>query len=261
MKRSARALIAAAWLAGAAPAAAQNATPPAPAPIQPPPAAYPPPPAAYPPPPAAYPPPPQAAASQPAPAQPPPQAPAQAPTAAPAPAGPPHGTAPPPAPSPPPPPAQAPASDRLPMRFAVQTEAAIGVYPGDFYNHLAGVRLDLVFSPHVSFGGYVGYANLKGKDGRANNVLPYAQVEYLLGPPGGVRFPLRFASGYLPRNGPVVRMSAGFAFPLTPQDRSRHRAAGADDLGHARPDAAVDGPRARAAVPALTGPRTSSSPG
>ena len=103
------------------------------------------------------------------------------------------------------------------MRFAVQTEAAIGVYPGDFYNHLVGVRLDLVFSPHVSFGGYVGYANLKGKDGRAHNVLPYAQVEYMLGPPGGVRFPLRFASGYLPRNGPVVRLSAGFAFPLTPK--------------------------------------------
>jgi hypothetical protein len=103
------------------------------------------------------------------------------------------------------------------MRFAVQTEAALGVYPGDFYNHLAGVRLDLVFSPHVSFGGYVGYANLKGKDGRASNVLPYAQVEYMLGSPGGIRFPLRFASGYLPRNGPVVRLSAGFAFPLTPK--------------------------------------------
>ena len=80
-----------------------------------------------------------------------------------------------------------------------------------------GVRLDLVFSPHVSFGGYVGYANLKGKDGRANNVLPYAQVEYMLGSPGGIRFPLRFASGYLPRNGPVVRLSTGFAFPLTPK--------------------------------------------
>ena len=47
---------------------------------------------------------------------------------------------------------------RLPMRFALQTEAAIGVYPGDFYNHLLGGRLDLVFSPHVSFGGYLGYA-------------------------------------------------------------------------------------------------------
>jgi hypothetical protein len=197
MKTCARTLIAAAWLAVAAPVAAQNTTPP--------PAADPPPPAAYPPPPA--------------PAQPPPQTPA----AAPAPATPPQASAPPPAPIQPPAAAAAAAtgtaaaSDRIPMRFAVQTEAAIGVYPGDFYNHLAGVRLDLVFSPHVSFGGYVGYANLKGKDGRANNVLPYAQVEYMLGSPGGIRFPLRFASGYLPRNGPVVRLSAGFAFPLTPK--------------------------------------------
>jgi hypothetical protein len=104
----------------------------------------------------------------------------------------------------------------LPMRFALQTEAAIGVYPGDFYNHLLGGRLDLVFSPHVSFGGYLGYANLKGKEGRASNLLAYAQVEYLAGPPNHVRIPFRFASGYLPRNGPVMRLSTGFAFPLTP---------------------------------------------
>ena len=105
---------------------------------------------------------------------------------------------------------------RLPMRLALQTEGAIGVYPGDFYTHLVGVRLDLVFSPHVSFGGYIGYANLKGKDGRAHDVLPYAQVEYLAGPLGPVRIPFRFASGYLPRNGPVARFSTGFAFRLTP---------------------------------------------
>jgi hypothetical protein len=105
---------------------------------------------------------------------------------------------------------------RLPMRFALQTEAAIGVYPGDFYNHLLGGRLDLVFSPHVSFGGYLGYANLKGKEGRASNLLAYVQVEYLAGPSNHVRIPFRFASGYLPRNGPVMRLSTGFAFPLTP---------------------------------------------
>jgi hypothetical protein len=215
MKTSARALLAAAWLAGAAPAAAQDAMPAAPAPSQPPRAAYPPPLQAAPPP-AAYPPPPHAAPPPPATGEPT----AAAPAAVPAPDAPPHAAPPPAAPGLPPAAAATttpPASDRLPMRFAVQTEAAIGVYPGDFYNHLAGVRLDLVFSPHVSFGGYVGYANLKGKDGRASNVLPYAQVEYMLGPPGGVRFPLRFASGYLPRNGPVVRLSAGFAFPLTPK--------------------------------------------
>ena len=105
---------------------------------------------------------------------------------------------------------------RLPMRLALQTEGAIGVYPGDFYNHLAGARLDLVFSPHVSFGGYVGYANLKGKDGRVSDLLATVQVEYLAGSPNGIRIPIRFASGYLPRNGPVVRAASGFAFPLTP---------------------------------------------
>ena len=109
------------------------------------------------------------------------------------------------------------APPRLPMRLALQTEGAIGLYPGDFYNHLVGGRFDLVFSPHVSFGGYVGYANLKGKEGRASNMLAYVQAEYMAGAPNGVRVPFRFASGYLPRNGPIVRLSAGFAFPLTPK--------------------------------------------
>ena len=38
----------------------------------------------------------------------------------------------------------------------------------------------------------------------------------MAGAAGAIRIPLRFASGYLPRNGPVVRLSTGFAFPLTP---------------------------------------------
>ena len=114
------------------------------------------------------------------------------------------------------PPAQSAAPDRLPMRLALQTEGAIGVYPGDFYNHLVGGRVDLVFSPHVSVGAYLGYANLKGKDGRTSNLLAYAQAEYLAGWVGKVRIPLRFATGYLPRNGPVMRLATGFAFPLTP---------------------------------------------
>jgi hypothetical protein len=111
------------------------------------------------------------------------------------------------------------AADTAPrLRLAAQTEAAFGVYPGSFYNHLAGARLDVRVSPHVSFGGYLGYANLKGREGRAHDVLPYAQVEYLFGKPGApVRVPLRFASGYLPRNGPVVRLATGLAFALTPK--------------------------------------------
>ena len=139
------------------------------------------------------------------------------------------------------------------MRLALQTEAAIGVYPGDFYNHLVGGRLDLVFSPHVSFGGYLGYANLKGKEGRASNLLAYAQVEYLAGAPNHVRIPFRFASGYLPRNGPVMRLSTGFAFPADADDRSRHRGAGADDLADQRSDGPVDGPGGGARLPVLAG--------
>ena len=106
----------------------------------------------------------------------------------------------------------------LPFRLAVQTEAATGVATGAFHNQLAGARLDLQFSPRVSFGGYLGYANLKGKDGRTSNLLTYAEVEYRTGAAGdAVRIPFRFASGYLPRNGPVVRLATGLAFALTPR--------------------------------------------
>jgi hypothetical protein len=209
MRQLARTLIAAALLAASAPAAAQTVPPPAPA--WPPPAVTPPaapPPAAAPP--AAPAPEPSSAATPPPPAPLAPEPPAAAPPAT----APPGPAAPTPAALAPSVPAQAPAPEPLSLRLAVQTEAAIGFYPGDFYNHLVGARLDVVVSPHVSFGGYLGYTNLKGKDGRAHDLLPYAQVEYLAGPPGGVRIPLRFASGYLPRNGPIVRMSAGFAFPV-----------------------------------------------
>lgn len=104
----------------------------------------------------------------------------------------------------------------LPLRLAIQTEGANGVFTGKFHNQLAGLRLDVLASPNVSFGGYLGYVNLKGKEGRASNILPYAVVEYRVGAPtDAVRFPLRFATGYLPRNGPVVRMAAGLAFNLS----------------------------------------------
>jgi hypothetical protein len=106
----------------------------------------------------------------------------------------------------------------LPKRLAVQAEPCFGVATGPFYNQLVGARLDASFSPHVSFGGGLSYANLKGKDGRLNSALVLAQVEYLFGAPGAnVRFPLRFASGYLGGNGPIARASFGFDFALTPK--------------------------------------------
>jgi hypothetical protein len=110
------------------------------------------------------------------------------------------------------------ASPPIPKRLAVQTESCFGVVTGPFYNQLVGARLDASFSPHVSFGGGLSYANLKGKDGREHSALVLAQVEYLFGAPGAnVRFPLRFASGYLGGNGPIARASFGFDFALTPK--------------------------------------------
>jgi hypothetical protein len=105
-----------------------------------------------------------------------------------------------------------------PFRLAVQTTAAAGVATGSFYNQLVGLRLDAQVSPHTSGGVYLGYVNLKGKNGRASNALTYAEVEYRTGTPGDkVRVPVRFASGYLPGNGPVLRLAAGLAFALSPR--------------------------------------------
>jgi hypothetical protein len=116
-------------------------------------------------------------------------------------------------------PAPAPeAEPALPVRLALHLEGAAGVATGSFKNGLAGGRIDARFSPHVSLGGYLGYANLKGKDGRAHAALTYAQLEYLTGQTGDrVRLPVRFASGYLGGNGPIVRLGAGLALALSPR--------------------------------------------
>jgi hypothetical protein len=106
-----------------------------------------------------------------------------------------------------------------PLRLSLQTEGAAGVATGGFYNHLAGARLDLRFSPTVALGASLAYVNLKGPDGRAHGVLPAAQIEWRPPLPAHPRLslPLRFATGYLPRNGPVARASAGLAFALADQ--------------------------------------------
>ncbi len=97
-----------------------------------------------------------------------------------------------------------------PWRLAVQTESAFGV-SGDayFYNHLAGARLDHRFSETVSLGCYLGYVNLRGKQGRASNLLPYLMLEARPKLGGDFGLPLRWAPGYLPKNGPFMRFSAG----------------------------------------------------
>lgn len=106
--------------------------------------------------------------------------------------------------------------DRVPVRLAVYGETAAGVTGGSFQNHLLGGRLDLLFSETVSFGASVAYVNLKGKEGRTHGLLPLAQLEVAPFLDGGRRWalPLSFATGYLARNGPVVRASAGVAWKM-----------------------------------------------
>ena len=123
---------------------------------------------------------------------------------------------------PPPPDAAAPAvqassaaAPSIPLRLAAQVEVASGVATGSFHNELVGGRLDGRFSPRVSLGGYLAFATLKGMEGRAHAALTYAQVEYLAGDPTSwLRFPLRFATGYLAENGPVVRAATGLSFTV-----------------------------------------------
>jgi hypothetical protein len=104
------------------------------------------------------------------------------------------------------------------VRFAAHVESALGVSGGAFYNQLAGARFDYRFTDELCLGHYLGYANLKGHDGRAHGFLPYLQLEYRpsLGA-GAFGLPLRFATGYLLKNGPVMRLSVGVSYALTPQ--------------------------------------------
>jgi hypothetical protein len=105
--------------------------------------------------------------------------------------------------------------ETIPLRLALTLEAATGVITGSFHNQLLGARLDGRFSEHLSLGAYLGLGDLKGKDGRAHAGLVMAVLEYMAGDPAAtVRWPLRFASGYLASNGPVARVAGGLAIGL-----------------------------------------------
>jgi hypothetical protein len=101
-------------------------------------------------------------------------------------------------------------------RLAPTSTSAFGVSNAGFYNHLLGARLDYRFTPGFAFGAALAYANLKGKTGRAHNLLPEAAFEYRIAWAGHkLGIPLRFASGFLPRNGPTLRVAAGLDLALS----------------------------------------------
>jgi hypothetical protein len=103
-----------------------------------------------------------------------------------------------------------------PRRIAVHSTTAFGLRGGRFVNELAGVRFDLLTAARFAVELDLAYANLEGKDGRVHNVLPQVALRYRLAL-GSTRFgiPLRFAGGYLPRNGPTARVAAGVDFDAT----------------------------------------------
>jgi hypothetical protein len=110
----------------------------------------------------------------------------------------------------------APPDGGIGLRLAVPFEVANGIVTGSFHNQLLGLRLDGRFSEHLSLGGYVGAGDLKGKDGRATSALVMAVLEYMAGDPAAtVRYPVRFGTGYLAANGPVVRASGGLAIAVS----------------------------------------------
>ncbi|MEZ4255799.1 MAG: hypothetical protein R3A78_08785 [Polyangiales bacterium] len=103
-----------------------------------------------------------------------------------------------------------------PFRIAIQTEGVIGVSKDAFYNHLVGARFDWNVARDVAVGVYGGYANLRGRDGRVANGLVYLMAENRLRitSRSPLTIPLRIAVGYLPYNGPVVRLSGGLNIPV-----------------------------------------------
>jgi len=113
----------------------------------------------------------------------------------------------------PPPPTASPALSRY--RLSLSAEPAFGVTGGSFFNQLAGARADYRFTDQLSLGSYVGYANLKGQSGRVHNVLPSLELEYRPKLGESIGLPLRFGTGYLPNNGPVLRLSLGVSYAIS----------------------------------------------
>jgi hypothetical protein len=102
--------------------------------------------------------------------------------------------------------------------LTLQTESAIGAAQEVFYNHLVGLRLDFRITPTIMLGAYVAYANLNARNGRADNLLFMLQFENRIRISNDidVTIPLRAAVGYLPFNGPVIRLAAGLNYAISP---------------------------------------------
>ena len=70
----------------------------------------------------------------------------------------------------------------------------------------------------ILLGAYVAYSNLNARNGRADNLLFMLQFENRIRISNDLDLtvPLRGAIGYIPFNGPVIRLAAGLNYALTP---------------------------------------------
>jgi hypothetical protein len=110
----------------------------------------------------------------------------------------------------------APNEDRIRKRVGAFSSVALAMPRLGFVNELVGARFELEYTPRFALGFSLAYVNLKGKDGRVSNVLPEASLAYRapLGS-GSIGIPIRFAGGYLPKNGPTLRLTTGFDIMLS----------------------------------------------
>jgi hypothetical protein len=117
-----------------------------------------------------------------------------------------------------PPPPEEPEPELRRWQLTLQTEGAIGAASEVFYNHLVGLRLDFRITRDIMLGAYVAYANLNARNGRADNLLFMLQFEnrIRISRDLDLTIPLRAAVGYLPFNGPVIRLAAGINYALSP---------------------------------------------
>ena len=98
---------------------------------------------------------------------------------------------------------------------SIVSTSAFGVSHGKFFNQLLGARVEGRFGERFSFGATFSYANLKGKDERVHNVLPEATAAYRLPlTREALGLPVRWSLGFLPKNGPTLRLGAGLDIAL-----------------------------------------------
>jgi len=102
----------------------------------------------------------------------------------------------------------------LEQRVTAFSTTAFGLSGSGFLNELAGARFELGYTPRLTLGFSLAYANLKGKSGRAANLLPEALLGYRIPLGHVVGWPVHLGGGYLPKNGPTLRVGTGFDFQL-----------------------------------------------